>query len=52
MSRAKSESRAAIRLTTNMRVADLIRIGGGLKPSADTQAADLTQYQWSDECRN
>jgi protein involved in polysaccharide export with SLBB domain len=35
-------------LSTNMRVADLIRIGGGLKPSADTQAADLTQYQWSD----
>jgi protein involved in polysaccharide export with SLBB domain len=35
-------------LSTNMRVADLIRVGGGLKPSADTQAADLTQYQWSD----
>jgi protein involved in polysaccharide export with SLBB domain len=34
-------------LTTNMRVADLIRVGGGLKPSADTQAADLTQYQWA-----
>ena len=33
-------------LTTNMRVADLIRIGGGLKPSADTQLADLTEYQW------
>ena len=29
-------------LTTNMRVADLIRVGGGLKPSADAHAADLT----------
>jgi len=28
-------------LTTNMHVGDLIRVGGGLKPSADTQAADL-----------
>jgi protein involved in polysaccharide export with SLBB domain len=34
-------------LTTNMTVADLIRLGGGLKPSADTQAADLTHYEWS-----
>jgi len=34
-------------LTTSMRVADLIRVGGGLKPSADTQTADLTQYQWA-----
>lgn len=34
-------------LSANMRVADLIRIGGGLKPSADTQTADLTKYQWS-----
>ena len=34
-------------LTTNMRVADLIHIGGGLKPSADTEVADLTQYDWS-----
>jgi polysaccharide biosynthesis/export protein len=33
-------------LTTNMTVADLIRIGGGLKPSADTQSADLTHYEW------
>lgn len=32
-------------LTTNMRVADLIRVGGGLKLSADTQVADLTTYQ-------
>jgi polysaccharide export outer membrane protein len=34
-------------LTTNMTVADLIRVGGGLKPSADTQTADLTHYEWS-----
>jgi polysaccharide biosynthesis/export protein len=33
-------------LTTNMTVADLIRVGGGLKPSADMQTADLTHYQW------
>lgn len=33
-------------LTTCMRVADLVRVGGGLKPSADTQLADLTLYQW------
>jgi polysaccharide export outer membrane protein len=32
--------------TSNMTAADLIRIGGGLKPSADTQSADLTIYQW------
>ena len=31
-------------LTTNMTVADLIRVGGGLKPSADTETADLTHY--------
>jgi polysaccharide export outer membrane protein len=36
-------------LTTNMRVVDLIRVGGGLKPSAETKTADLTQYQWSDQ---
>ena len=36
-------------LTTNMSVADLIRIGGGLKPSADTEIADLTQYAWSNQ---
>jgi protein involved in polysaccharide export with SLBB domain len=36
-------------LTTNMRVADLILVGGGMKPSADTQVADLTKYQWSDQ---
>jgi polysaccharide export outer membrane protein len=34
-------------LTTNMRVADLIRVGGGLKPSANAEAADLTEYEWS-----
>jgi polysaccharide export outer membrane protein len=34
-------------LTTNMTVADLIRVGGGLKPSADTQLADLTHYEWN-----
>jgi polysaccharide biosynthesis/export protein len=33
-------------LTTNMTIADLIRVGGGLKPSADTELADLTHYQW------
>jgi protein involved in polysaccharide export with SLBB domain len=30
-----------------MTVADLIRVGGGLKPSADTQSADLTRYAYS-----
>jgi polysaccharide export outer membrane protein len=34
-------------LTTNMTISDLIRVGGGLKPSADTQTADLTQFQWA-----
>ena len=33
-------------LTTNMTVADLIRTGGGLKPSADTQTGDVTHYEW------
>ena len=36
-------------LTTNMRVADLIHIGGGLKPGADTESADLTEYEWSNQ---
>jgi polysaccharide biosynthesis/export protein len=36
-------------LTTNMTVADLIHVGGGLKPSADTQAADLTHYAWAQQ---
>jgi protein involved in polysaccharide export with SLBB domain len=38
-------------LTTNMTVADLIRVGGGLKPSADTQVGDLTRYQWGGEAK-
>ncbi|HEX5425395.1 MAG TPA: SLBB domain-containing protein [Candidatus Acidoferrales bacterium] len=33
-------------LTENMTLGDLIRLGGGLKPSADTQTADLTRYSW------
>lgn len=33
-------------LTTNMKVADLIRAAGGLEPSADPKIADLTRYQW------
>jgi protein involved in polysaccharide export with SLBB domain len=33
-------------LTTNMRVADLVRLSGGMKPSADAQTADLIQFQW------
>jgi polysaccharide biosynthesis/export protein len=35
--------------TGNMKVADLIRVGGGLKESADRQTADLTHYTWSDQ---
>jgi polysaccharide export outer membrane protein len=31
-------------LGTNLRVADLIRLGGGLKRSADTRTANLTRY--------
>lgn len=38
-------------LTTNMSVADLIRVGGGLKPSADTQVADLTSYDWTNDAK-
>ena len=33
--------------TANMTVADLIRVGGGLEPSADTQSADLIHYSWA-----
>jgi polysaccharide export outer membrane protein len=33
-------------LSTDMHLADLIRIGGGLILGADTQSADLTKYQW------
>jgi polysaccharide export outer membrane protein len=36
-------------LTNNMTVADLIRTGGGLTPSADNQSADLTHYSWADK---
>jgi protein involved in polysaccharide export with SLBB domain len=34
-------------LTTKMRVSELIRIAGGLKPGADAQIADLTDFQWT-----
>jgi polysaccharide export outer membrane protein len=34
-------------LTTNMTISDLIRVGGGLKPSANAQTADLTHFEWS-----
>lgn len=34
-------------LTTNMRVADLIRAAGGAKQSADMKDADLTRYNWN-----
>ena len=33
--------------TANMTVADLIRVGGGLAPSADPQTADLIHYSWA-----
>jgi protein involved in polysaccharide export with SLBB domain len=36
-------------LTTNMTIRDLIKVGGGLKPSADSQTADLTRYQYNGE---
>jgi polysaccharide biosynthesis/export protein len=38
-------------LATNMTIADLIRIGGGLKPSADTELGDLTLYRWAGESK-
>lgn len=38
-------------LTGNMTVADLIRVGGGLKPSADPHVADLTTYQWASDTK-
>ena len=38
-------------LTNNMTVADLIRVGGGLKPSADTQVGDLTSYDWTTDAK-
>ena len=34
-------------LTTNMTVADLVRVGGGLKPDADTENGDLTRYEYA-----
>src|SRR3981081_1348496 len=36
-------------LTTNMTVQDLIRGGGGLKASADTETDDLTKYKWGEK---
>ncbi len=39
-------------LTTNMHVEDLIRVGGGLKRSADHVKADLTRYAEGDLPRN
>jgi protein involved in polysaccharide export with SLBB domain len=36
-------------LTTNMTVADLLLVGGGLKPGADTNTADLTHFQYADQ---
>jgi len=36
-------------LTSDMRIADLVRAAGGLKQSADTRTADLTHYVWKDE---
>lgn len=38
-------------LTTNMHVADLIRVGGGLTASAESQAADLIKYQYADHTK-
>jgi polysaccharide export outer membrane protein len=34
-------------LTENMTVADVIRAGGGMTPSADKQVADLMTYAWT-----
>jgi polysaccharide export outer membrane protein len=36
-------------LTTNMTIADLIQVGGGLKPGADTNTADLTHFQYANQ---
>jgi len=38
-------------LGASMSVGDLIRAGGGLKSGADTTAADLTHYQWSNQTK-
>jgi protein involved in polysaccharide export with SLBB domain len=34
-----------------MTVADLIRVSGGLKPSAETQDADLTHFDWKNQAQ-
>jgi polysaccharide biosynthesis/export protein len=36
-------------LTAGMRASDLIRVGGGLGPAADTQAADLMHFEWANQ---
>lgn len=36
-------------LTGNMRLSDLVLAAGGLKDSADTKTADLTQYSWKND---
>jgi len=36
-------------LTNNLGVADLIRLAGGLKSSADAMTADLVRYEWSNQ---
>jgi polysaccharide biosynthesis/export protein len=36
-------------LTADMRISDLVRAAGGLKPSADARTADLTHYEWVGE---
>jgi polysaccharide export outer membrane protein len=38
-------------LTTNMTVADLIKVGGGLTPGAFTQSADLTRYDFPNQAQ-
>ncbi len=38
-------------LTSDMRIADLIHVGGGLTRSADTQSADLTKYEWLNQTK-
>jgi protein involved in polysaccharide export with SLBB domain len=38
-------------LASDMRVADLILVGGGLTRSADTQSADLTKYEWLNQAK-
>jgi len=36
-------------LTAEMRISDLIRTAGGLKPSADVKTVDLTHYFWEND---